>query len=111
MRIGPGHRTGSAARLADEHLAMQRPLDQVGRLGGSGQPPALVAVRGQYRLDRARRQMRAELGPSRPVAIPGAVDAGPEVMPGQRCQRDRVALEHAVQQVIGRDDIEQPGDG
>jgi hypothetical protein len=31
-------------------------------------------------------------------------------MPGQRGESDRMTSEHAVQEIVGRDDLEQPGD-
>ncbi len=66
----------AAGRLPDEHLAVQCPFHQVGRHGGGGEPPSFVAVRSEHRLDRARRQVRAEFGAGGAVAVAGAVYAG-----------------------------------
>ena len=75
---------------------------------GGDQPPTLGLIRGQDRGEAAGRQVLAELGPRAAVALAGALDAGGQVMPGQRRERHRMTYQDAVQPVIRRHHVEQP---
>jgi hypothetical protein len=50
--------------------------------------------------------MRTQFGASRPITAPGSFDARGQVMAGKRGERNRMASQHPVQQVVGRDYIE-----
>jgi hypothetical protein len=52
-------------------------LDQLGRFRGRDQPAALVAIGGQRRVDRVRRDRLAELGPGGAVPLLRAL-GGPD---------------------------------
>jgi len=92
--------------VRDEDLTVQRAFDQVGRLRRVGESFPLAQVDGQHRLHGARRQLRPEFRPGGTVPAPGPLDAGVQVMPGQRGQGDWVPAQHAMQQVVSRKDFE-----
>jgi acyl-[acyl carrier protein]--UDP-N-acetylglucosamine O-acyltransferase len=81
-RVVRGYWPG-AAELTHEDLSAQGPLDQVGGTGGVSQPPALAAIRGQYRLDRARRQAGTQLRPGGAVPAPGTFHARGQMVAGE----------------------------
>ena len=97
------------AELRREDLPAQRPADQIHGAGGLDQPAALGAVDLEHGLHPAGRQLPAELGAGGPVPFARAADTGGYVMPGEHRERVRVPAQHAVQPVVGRHHIEQPG--
>ena len=110
FRALPFWRRRRQAHLRREFLAAQRALNQVDGLGGGGQPGALLAVGGQHRVDRMRRQHARELRPGRAVSLPRTLHARLRVVPGQSGQGDRVPAQHPVQAVVRWHHVEQPAD-
>src|SRR5579863_7772903 len=103
-------RLAVVAQPGGEDVAAQRLLDERDGLRGRGEAAALGLVGGEHGVDGVRWQRLAQLGPGRAVAVSRALDAGLRVVPRHRRQRRRVPPQHAVQPVIGRHDVKQPGD-
>jgi hypothetical protein len=106
----PGGRwPASARRRRREDLAAQRLPDKVHSLRRPDQPAALGAVGRENGLHTVRRHLGAQLGARSPVPLARALEARGQVMPGERGKGRRVAQQHAVHSVVGRNQVEQPG--
>lgn len=100
-----------AAELWPEHLAAQRPLDELDGTRSLHQPAALAPVGGQHCIKASRWQIAAEFGARATITIACAGHARRHMVPGERSERNRVTPQHAVQPVVGRCYVEQPGHG
>jgi hypothetical protein len=108
---GPSLLPGSGLELGREDLAAQRAFHETDRARGRGEARTLPAVGGQHRVDGVRRERLGQLAARGAVSLAGALDARVGMVPRHRGERRWMPPEHAVQAVVGRDDIEQPGDG
>jgi hypothetical protein len=85
--VGDAGATGaivSPAKLRYERLAAQRPAEQLGRLCGSDEAPALRLVRREHSRESTRRQVLAKLGPRAPVTLASALHARCQVVTRER---------------------------
>jgi hypothetical protein len=98
-----------AAQLRPERFAAKRPLDELDGTCGSHQPAALALVGSQHRIQAGWRQVAAQLGARATVPVTRPGHASGHVMTGECGERQRVPSQNAVQPVVGRRDVEQPG--
>ena len=97
------------AELWPEFLAAKRPLDELHGPRGSHQPAALASVGGQHCFQAGWRQFGAQLRARATVPVTCPRHAGGHMATGECGKRQRVPSQYAVQPVVGRRHVEQPG--
>jgi len=98
------------AHLRSEHLAPQRPEEEIDGALRGGHAAAFNVVGRKDLLQGMRGEHLAQFGPRAAVSLAGAVHAGRHVVPRQGGQGDRIAAQHIMRPVARRNDVEQPAD-